>query len=361
MIKVIDKSKVNSILTKPETSLDYFDLVYVNDFNLSINRIRKGKDFLYQQNNKVVSSKKILKRINSLVIPPMWNSVKISELENGHLQAVGRDSKGRKQYRYHEKWKAIRNKTKFIKMIDFGKSLPTIRKKVAKDLRQDTWVKSKALALVLTLLEETHIRIGNTQYAKKNKTYGITTLRTKHFIKQNNKIRFEFVGKRGKEHKITLRNKKLIKLVNQCQEIPGWKLFQYFDDDGNKQEIDSSLVNEHIHNISGELFTAKDFRTWSASLICFNTLMDFGIEQESKQNKKNILSALDIASKELGNTRNVSRKYYVHPHILKTYENSSIEKYFKTAALGKHSDEFISPSENALIALLKEYKPVINL
>ena len=190
MIKVIDKSKVNSILTKPETSLEYFDLVYVNDFNLSINRIRKGEKFLYQHNNSVVSCKKILNRINSLVIPPKWNNVRISDLDNGHLQAVGRDAKGRKQYRYHDKWKAIRNKTKFIKMIDFGKVLPKIRKKVAKDLRQDTWVKSKALALVLTLLEETHIRIGNTQYAKKNKTYGITTLRTKHFIKQNNKIRF---------------------------------------------------------------------------------------------------------------------------------------------------------------------------
>ena len=361
MMKVIDKSIVKSILTKPEDSLSYFDLVYVNDFNLSISRIKKGETFSYQKGKTFVSDKNILNRIETLVIPPMWKKVRISDLDNGHLQAVGRDAKGRKQYRYHPKWNAVRNKTKFVKMIDFGKNLPKIRARVTSDLNQKNWTKTKVLALIVKLLEETHIRIGNTQYAKRNKTYGITTLRTRHINKENNKIRFEFVGKRGKEHKITLRNKKLIKLVNQCQEIPGWKLFQYYDEDGVKKEIDSSSVNDYIHAISGELFTAKDFRTWSASLISFNTLMDFGIEHDDNQNKKNRLSAIDITAKELGNTRNVSRKYYIHPHILKTYEDSTIDKYFQKAENDENAYAHFSHSENALMALLEDYSPVINM
>ena len=361
MIKVIDKSLVKNIFTKPEDSLEYFDLVYVNDFNLSINRIKKGKTFTYQKAGSLVSDQNVLKRIQTLVIPPMWKKVRISDLDNGHLQAVGRDAKGRKQYRYHSKWNAVRNKTKFIKMIDFGKNLPKIRSKVNKDLEQPTWTKTKVLALIVKLLEETHIRIGNNQYAKRNKTYGITTLRIKHLTKENNKIRFEFVGKRGKEHKITLRNKKLIKLVNQCQEIPGWKLFQYYDENGIKKEIDSSSVNEYIHNLCGELFTAKDFRTWSASLIAFNTLMDFGIEKDENQNKKNRLQAIDVTAKELGNTRNVSRKYYIHPHILKTYKDSSINTYFNQVENDKRIYANFSHSEKALMTLLKDYNPVIDM
>ena len=221
MIKITDTITVKDVLTKPEECIEYFNLVYVNDYNLSIKRLKKGELFSYQKENNLISDKNVLKRINDLVLPPMWKNVRISDLENGHLQAIGRDAKGRKQYKYHLNWNVIRNKTKFFKMVDFGKNLPKIRKQVDIDLKQKEWTLNKVLALVVKLLEETHIRIGNQQYAKRNKTYGLTTLRSRHLTKDEHKIRFEFVGKRGKEHKVTIKNKKLIKLINQCEEIPG--------------------------------------------------------------------------------------------------------------------------------------------
>lgn len=358
MIKVVDNITVKDILTKPEQCINRFNLVYVNDFNLSIHRIRSNKNFIYQKNGTLISDQKIITRIKELVIPPMWDKVRISEIENGHLQVIGRDAKGRKQYKYHTKWSSIRNKTKFFKMVDFGKNLPKIRKQVAKDLKQKNWNLNKVLALVIKLLEETHIRIGNYQYAKRNQTYGLTTLRSKHISKEENKIRFQFVGKRGKAHKITLKNKRLVKLVNQCQEIPGWQLFQYYDENGTKRNIESALVNDYLHKISGELFTAKDFRTWSASLICFNTLMDFGIEKDEKMNKKNIISAIDFTAKELGNTRNVSKNYYIHPEIIETYDDTSIATYFNKAQQN-NSRKYFSSSEKSMLTLFENYQPKV--
>ena len=188
MIKITDSITVKDVLTQPETCIDYFNLVYVNDFNLTIKRVKKGDKFNYEKENILISDENILKRINQLVLPPMWKNVRISDLENGHLQAIGRDAKGRKQYKYHLNWNAIRNKTKFFKMVDFGKNLPKIRKQVDIDLKQKDWTLNKVLALIVKLLEETHIRIGNQQYAKRNKTYGLTTLRSRHITKDENKI-----------------------------------------------------------------------------------------------------------------------------------------------------------------------------
>lgn len=361
MIKITDTITVKDVLTKPEACIDYFNLVYVNDYDLTIKRVKKGDKFKYKKENILISDENILKRINQLVVPPMWKNVRISDLENGHLQAIGRDAKGRKQYKYHLNWNAIRNKTKFFKMVDFGKNLPKIRKQVDIDLKQKEWTLNKVLALIVKLLEETHIRIGNQQYAKRNKTYGLTTLRSRHITKDENKIRFEFVGKKGKEHKVTLKNKKLVKLVNQCQEIPGWNLFQYYDVDGVKRKVDSSLVNDYLHDICGELFTAKDFRTWSASFICFNKLLDFGIEEDETKNKKNVISAIDEAAKGLGNTRNVSRKYYIHPEIIDTYKSGTIKKYFDTTLQHKKEDKYFSASEKSMLSLFENYKPEMML
>ena len=351
------KKIIASILEEPQNCITDFDLVYVNDIDLSITRETKKDSFVYFKNNKPLKNKSDIKRIEELVIPPKWKKVRISSLKNGHLQAVGRDDKNRKQYLYHPKWNELRNKTKFFKMVDFGKSLPKIRAKVENDLKQKEWTLTKVLALVITLLEETHIRIGNSQYEKRNKTYGLTTLRSRHLTKEENKLRIEFTGKRGKEHRITVKNKKLIRLVNQCQEIPGWKLFQYYDEKGQKREIDSSQVNEYIQNISGNLFTAKDFRTWSASLICFSSLYDFGIEKDLNKNKKNIINSIDFTAKELGNTRKVCKRYYVHPNIISTYKDFSIEPYFKTIDLSTKSFPFFSSSEQSLLKLFKNYNP----
>jgi len=354
-----NKSFYKKILKNPEETIKYFDLVYINDSKLNIKRVRQGKSFLYENDKNIIKDENILNRIKSLVIPPAWEKVRVASLDNGHLQAVGRDLKSRKQYRYHPKWNKIRNQTKFYKMHDFGLLLPKIRKKVNKDLAQKTWNKSKVLALVVKLLEETHIRIGNEQYAKRNKTYGLTTLRTKHLLKENNKLRFEFTGKRGKHHKITIRNKKLIRLINKCEEIPGWELFQFYDESGIKQSVESSMINDYLHEISGEFFTAKDFRTWSASLICFETLRSFGVEKEEKQQKKNILEAIDLAAKGLGNTRNVSRKYYIHPEIFNRYNDSSISKYFNFSTDDIKDNVQLSASEKSLLRLIKSYQPVI--
>ena len=355
----LHKTFYKKLLTTPEEVVKHFDLVYVNEVKLSIERIKKNKTFLYQKNGKPLTNKKTIERIKKLVIPPAWKDVKITHLPNGHLQAIGRDEKFRKQYRYHDRWNTIRNQTKFYKMYDFGKVLPNIRTRVDTDLRQRKWTKTKVLALVLKLLEETHIRIGNQHYAKHNKTYGLSTLRTKHVDTYKDKMKFEFIGKKGKEHKVTVKNKKLVKLVNQCEEIPGWELFKYFDEDGVKHTIDSTMINEYLNDISGELFTAKDFRTWSASLIAFETLKEIGVEQDDKQTSKNILTAVDTAAKALGNTRTVTRTYYVHPIILSSYQDHSIKKAFKKANTIVDVIENFSRSETAMLQLIKKFKPQI--
>lgn len=356
---ILYKSDITNLLLHPEECINDFDLIYVYDHQFDIRREKKGDNFIYVKKNKIIKEDNFLTRIQQLVIPPMWKNVKISSLENGHLQVVGRDAKGRKQYIYHPKWTELRSKTKFLKLEAFGKYLPLIRKKVERDLQQKTWTLTKVLALIVKLLEETHIRIGNQQYAKRNKTYGLTTLRTKHISTKHSNLKIHFIGKRGKKHNITIRNKRLVQLINQCQDIPGWEVFQYYDEYGEKRSIDSSQVNEYIHNISGHNFTAKDFRTWSASLICFNTLCDFGLVSSSKEIKKNIIKSIDRAAKELGNTRSVSKNYYIHPEIIKKYEDGSIQPFFLKINKYKNSKTGLTSSEKAMLSLLKKYTPVI--
>jgi len=343
----------------PETALECVNLVYVDDRQFPIERLRMGKGFTYRLRNKPLKNKKHLKRIEGLVIPPAWENVKITHLPNGHIQAVGYDEKNRKQYRYHSTWVKIRNQTKFYKMIDFGKQLPIIRKQVDKDLKQKGWPKNKVVALIIKLMEDTHIRIGNEQYAKRNESYGLSTLRKKHVDIHKSKMLFEFVGKKGKKHSVTVRNKKLIRLVSLCEDIPGWELFKYYDEDGKKQSLDSSMVNEYLHEISNEFFSAKDFRTWAASVIFFNTLLDTGTTSNKKEIHGNLLLAFDAAAKALGNTRNICRKHYVHPLLVSAYEDGSIGKYFKYVENQSNVEEYFSPSETAILKIIKGYQPEI--
>lgn len=345
----------NKLAPTKEDLISAYNLKYVYDADMPIQRSRKGYIFEYFIFGKRLREKTHLKRIKDLVIPPAWNDVKITHLPNGHLQAIGRDSKSRKQYRYHSNWSKIRNRTKFNNMYFFGQELPKIRAKVDLDLNQIGWPQSKVVALIIRLMEETHIRIGSLQYAKRNATYGLTTLRKRHLDIYKDKMRFEFIGKKGKEHKVTVRNKKLIKLVGQCEEIPGWELFKYYDSDGNKRVMDSALVNQYIHNVTNPRFSAKDFRTWAASLIFFDTLYDFKKPISSKEKEKILLTSYDAVSKSLGNTRNVCRKYYVHPGIEEAYRSNKIFGYFKKLDFLKH-EEMVgghSPSEIVLLDLLK--------
>lgn len=292
-----------------------------------------------------------------MVIPPAWQEVRITHLENGHLQAIGKDEKKRKQYRYHSLWTKVRNQTKFYRMFFFGEVLPKIRRQVEKDMKLKGWPRRKVLALVVKLMEETHIRIGNQQYARRNKSYGLTTLRKKHVDVYKDKLRFHFTGKKGKEHKITLRNKKLINLVNRCEEIPGWELFKFYDKNGEKQVIDSEMVNDYIKEISGYSFTAKDFRTWAATVVFFDTLLEMPVVNSEKQVHKNVLAGFDAAANALGNTRNVCRKYYVHPLLVKEYEEGNLHQTFKKANNYKNSRHFTS-SEKAILKRIAKFNPL---
>lgn len=356
---VLKAPQVEKVLKNPIKAAEIANLIYVTDNKLTIRRHRHGKGFYYTSQGEKIVDKPSLKRFKDLVIPPAWNDVYITHLKNGHLQVVGRDEKNRKQYRYHPHWSKIRNQTKYFKMASFGNVLPEMRAQIEKDLRLKRMSKRKCLALVLRLMEETHIRIGNEYYAKKNKTYGLSTLRTKHLDIKKNKLKFEFVGKKGKKHSVTLKNKKLQRLVIQSKEIPGWELFQYYDEDGTHHCIDSGMVNDYIQELSGDLFSAKDFRTWAASKIFFETLYNFGIAPSKKEAASNILKAFDAAASGLGNTRNVCRKYYVHPILSEKYIDGSLQKEFDLLDKNVSKTKYLSSSEKILLKVLKEFK--INL
>ncbi|MBO2545478.1 DNA topoisomerase IB [Salegentibacter sp. BDJ18] len=353
----ISPEEINNFISDPYQAIDFANLIYVSEEHLSINRKKVGRGFSYFYKGERVKDKKTLERIKSLVIPPGWKEVRITHLKNGHLQVVGRDEKNRKQYIYHPTWSKLRNETKFFKMAAFGENLPKIRKQVDKDLDLPEMSRKKVLALILRLMEETHIRIGNHYYARKNKTYGLSTFRTRHVKTYKNRIKFEFIGKKGKEHAVTVKNKKLIKLVNQCEEIPGWELFKFYDENGDKHAIDSGMINEYIHEISGDLFSAKDFRTWSATKIFFETLRELGFTKEEKQNKKNLLQAFDASAEGLGNTRAVCRSYYVHPKIINSYETGDIVPYFdKIKAEEKQDYISLSETEKVILNMIKDYE-----
>ena len=353
----ITEEKLENILSSPEEAARIADLIYVTDKHLTICRKKHGKGFTYCKNDKTIKSKAVLNRIKKLVIPPAWQDVLISEPANGHLQAVGRDEKDRKVYLYHETWNKLRNETKFLKLAAFANVLPPIRKQVDADLDEEKMTKRKVLALVIRLMEETHIRVGNDCYAKRNKTYGLSTLRTRHVKTTESDIRFQFVGKKGKEHDIAITDPELIELVNQCEEIPGWELFQFYDQSGNKDHVDSTMINEYIHELSGDLFSAKDFRTWAATKIFFEALREIGYAQDEKQNAKNLLTAYDASAKGLGNTRSVCRSYYVHPVIPEAYTDGSIIPYFeKVDQVEVNSDTQLSQTETVIKEMLGNYE-----
>lgn len=344
------------LIKTPHLVLKKLELVYVNNQNLPIERCKSEDGFVYKKNGRCIKQKSELKRFNSLVLPPAWENVRISDLANGHLQAVGLDVKNRKQYRYHPKWNLIRNQTKFYKIAEFGQKLPSIRKQVDLDLEQKEWTKNKVIALVIRLMEETHIRIGNEKYAKSNKSYGLSTLRKRHININKNTLRFEFIGKKGKQHTITTRNKQLIKLVSRCEEIPGWEVFKYYDANGERKVLDSHMVNVYLHEISGEYFSAKDFRTWAASIVFFENLMELGTTSDEKEIKKNILTAYDATAEALGNTRNVCKNYYVHPLLVTTYEDGSIQQYFDKVKRSRSTKKYFSQSESAFAELIQNYQ-----
>jgi Topoisomerase IB len=326
-IKITNK-KIKSIGSDPEKTAKAINLVYVNDTDPGIERVKRGDKFEYIFKGEKIKDDEDILRIKHLVIPPAWTNVWICPKENGHLQATGLDVKGRKQYRYHADWNKFRNQTKFYRLHEFGKVLPTIRLQIEKDLSLPTLGQEKVLAAVLSLMERTNIRVGNNMYEKLYGSYGLTTLKDKHVKIEGNKLKFSFKGKKGVFHDISIKNNKLSKIVKQCRDISGKELFQYFDENGERHSIDSGMVNEYIKKISGGSdFTAKDFRTWAGTVQALLVLQSIGCCDTATETKRRIVEALDIVSQHLGNTRTVCKKYYVHPLILSLYESKELEKY----------------------------------
>lgn len=328
-IKKIPRNKIASIVNDPVKTAAAVNLKYVSDTEQGIERIKKGKGFKYQFKETIINDKEQIQRINSLVIPPAWEHVWICRLPNGHLQATGLDVKKRKQYKYHSLWNSFRNQTKFFRLYDFGKALPSIRLQLEKDLALQGLPMQKLMATIVSLMERTHIRIGNNFYEKLYGSFGLSTLKDKHVNINGANLNFTFKGKKGIHHDISIKSKKLAAIVKQCRDIPGKELFQYYDDNGEQKSIDSGMINEYIKGIAGNDFTAKDFRTWAGTVQALIAFKELGFYETVTETKKKIVEALDIVSKELGNTRTVCKKYYVHPGIIDMYENKSLEKYLQ--------------------------------
>lgn len=308
------------IVTDPAESAKAAGLRYVSDAKPGLKRLKRGKNFRYTTaTGSAVTDDETLGRIKSLVIPPAWTDVWISPWQNGHLQATGRDVKGRKQSRYHPRWREVRDETKYERMSHFADALPTIRERVRHDLGLPGLPRKKVLATIVSLMEATLIRVGNEEYARENKSYGLTTMRNKHVEVEGSKITFTFQGKSRVHHTIDLEDRRLAKIIKRCEEIPGYELFQYLDHEGEPHSIDSSDVNEYLREISGEHFTAKDFRTWAGSVLACMTLKELGPYETVTQAKKNVVEAIKSVAERLGNTPSVCRKCYVHPAVLEAY------------------------------------------
>lgn len=332
------------------------DLQYVSDSSAGITRLRKGTGFAYLLDGKPVKDKEVLERIRKLAIPPAWTSVWICTQENGHIQATGTDGRGRKQYRYHPQWHELRNETKFHRMYEFGKLLPSLRLQLEEDLAQKGLTEAKVIATVISLMERTYIRIGNNDYEKLYGSYGLTTLKDKHVKIEGDKMHFSFRGKKGVDHNISLKNRRLARAVQACRELPGKELFQYVDADGTRKSIDSGKVNAYIKEATGGDFSAKDFRTWAGTLSALRALKGLATAATEADLKKNVVQALEEVSKKLGNTRTVCKKYYVHPGIIRLYEEQGLNKYLKELDAIEQPDDLtgLTSEERVLMKILKE-------
>lgn len=355
VVETVQLSRVQSekLHRNYKKSATLANLQYVTVQADGIKRIRKGKGFSYQFHSNLIRSDQTLTRIKKLAIPPAWTDVWICSKENGHIQATGIDAMGRKQYRYHGQWNEVRNQTKFHRLYDFGRALPLLRKRMNTDLNKGPLSREKVLATVVRLMETTFIRVGNNEYEKLYGSYGLTTMKDDHVRITGPNVRFSFKGKKGVYHTITLKNKKLARIVKACRDIPGKELFQYINEEGEGCPIDSGMVNSYIKEATGQDFSAKDFRTWAGTLA----VLDAFRGMPSEDRKKNVIQALDQVSIKLGNTRTVCRKYYVHPGVINMYEDNSLSRYLNmsvdTEALEENG---LMKDEHLLMKILSRLK-----
>ena len=331
-------------------------LSYVSDEKPGITRRRNGKGFAYRdRDGKALRDEDTLARIASLAIPPAYEDVWICPSANGHIQATGRDAKGRKQYRYHPKFREVREATKYEHMLEFAHSLPAIRKRIAKDAAKSGMPREKVLAAIVTLLETTLIRVGNDDYAKDNKSYGLTTLKARHVAVKGGELRFKFKGKSGKEWNLGIRDRRIAKIVRDCQELPGQDLFQYLDEEGERRTISSTDVNEYLREITGKDVTAKDFRTWAGTVLAALALAEFEVFDSDARAKKNLREAIERVASRLGNTPTICRKCYIHPEVVHSYLQGEMLLEAKKKVEKELKDDLgsLKPEEAAVLSLLE--------
>ena len=332
-------------------------LRYVSDATPGIRRRRAGRAFSYRKpDGHLIKDRAELARIKRLAIPPAWTDVWICPERKGHLQATGRDARGRKQYRYHPDWREVRDATKFDRMLAFARALPQLRARIAEDQSRRGLPREKVLATVVHLLEVTLIRVGNREYARENRSYGLTTMRDRHVEFAGTEIIFEYRGKGGRQHRLSLRDRRLARIVRSCQEIPGQHLFQYIDDDGNRQEVDSADVNAYLQEVTGEPFTAKDFRTWAGTVLASLALSEFESFDSQAAAKRNVTRAIEHVAAQLGNTAAVCRKSYIHPEVVECYLDGCLLELLQGTVEQVLRDDLagLRSEEAAVLALLQQ-------
>jgi DNA topoisomerase I len=341
----------------PKEAASSAGLRYVTDAGPGIRRKPIGGGFVYYDNEeKQVRNKSTLDRLQSLAIPPAWRNVWICTQPNGHLQATGIDARGRKQYKYHPTWRSVRDEAKFERLLSFGEVLPKIRAQVNRDLRRPHLTREKVIATVVRLLEVSLIRIGNEEYAKENHSFGLTTMRNRHVAVKGSSVKFQFRGKGGKTHSVEVSDKRIARVVKKCQELPGQELFEYEDPEGEISAIGSEDINEYLQRVTGQPFTAKDFRTWAGTVLAALALSKMEEVDSQALAKRNILTAIEAVAQLLGNTAAICRKCYVHPAVTTTYLNGTLARVLRKNAdnqIVRHLHE-LKPEEAAVIVLLRQ-------
>jgi DNA topoisomerase-1 len=328
------------------------DLRYVTDEEPGLRRRRAGRSFrILRADGSPVRDDAVLDRVRALAIPPAWTDVWICASADGHLQATGRDARGRKQYRYHPKWRSFRDRVKFSKLAQFGAALPRVRRQVARDLQQSNLTSERVLATVVWLLERTLVRVGNEEYAQANNSYGLTTLRNRHAKPSPNGIRLVFRGKSGKAHEVDLCDRRIIRVVRECRELPGALLFEYVDDDGLCRPVQSNDVNDYLRTASGVDATAKDFRTWRATSLAAALLADMPVPASERAARSGVAEAATIVSEALRNTPTVCRASYIHPTVIDLYTDGTLPDLWSSAA--PRAPRGLDANERRLLVLLR--------
>jgi DNA topoisomerase I len=353
---LFDPAEDVQTIVDPKDAAESAGLRYVSDERPGIRRRKSGKGFTYVRTDGTkLSDPHVVRRIRSLAIPPAWTDVWICPFADGHIQATGRDAKGRKQYRYHPLFREVRESTKYEHVVAFANALPTIRAKVREHMALGGLPREKVLATVVHLLETTLIRVGNDDYAKQNKSYGLTTLKNRHVAVEGSEVRFRFTGKSGKQWSLKVKDRRVAKIIKACQELPGQELLQYLDEEGKQQDVTSSDVNTYLKEIIGQDITAKDFRTWAGTVLAAIALKELESFDTAAQAKKNLRSAIERVAARLGNTPTICRKCYVHPEVLNSYLDGSLVLEIKSEIESELRDKLagLQPEEAAVLAMLR--------